>query len=95
MLVTYTTLIIANCVSFSVTGTKYLEKINFKEEGFILAHSIRGFSTGSADSIAFRPVMRQSITVERSVWQSKVAYFMADRKEEGSGDKIYSPAKFS
>jgi hypothetical protein len=34
------------------------EKINFKEEGFILTHDFRGFSLWSADTVAFRPVAR-------------------------------------
>jgi hypothetical protein len=39
--------------------TKYLRKNNLEEEGFILAHSFRGFGSWSAGSIAFRPMTRQ------------------------------------
>jgi hypothetical protein len=48
--------------------TKLSEKNNLKEEGFILAHSFRGFSPWSIGFIVFRHMARQKHHSER-IWR--------------------------
>lgn len=51
------------CQPFFIV-TKYLRKINLKENRFILTQGFRGFSSCSVDSIVSGPVARQYIMVE-------------------------------
>jgi hypothetical protein len=65
--------------------TKCLGKSIAKEEGFTLAHSVRGFRSWSIVSTASGTVVRQNIVVWTTGWR-KAAHFMAAREERDRGD---------
>jgi hypothetical protein len=64
--------------------TKCLRKSIAKEEGFTLAHSVRGFRPWSIVSTASGPVVRQNIVVRTTGWR-KAAHFMAAKEERDRG----------
>jgi hypothetical protein len=70
------------------------EKINLREEKFILAHGIRGFSPWLAGSIAFRPLARQNFMAEGCGGRKLLTAWQSGSQEwqERVGDKKY-PSK--
>jgi hypothetical protein len=77
-------------VNLLATLTKYLRK-NLREEGFLLAHSFKGFNPRSLGSIASWPVCGEAEHHGRKhvVEQSDLPYGGQQGGGEGSRDKVY------
>jgi hypothetical protein len=67
-----------------ITVTKYLRKLTYKEERFILAHVFRGFSSWSLGPIIL-DLSLSTVHHGGSAWWRRPAYLLVARKQERKG----------
>jgi hypothetical protein len=72
--------------------TKYLRKINLKEERFILVHGFRGFSVWSVDPIVSRPLTRQNIVDRTYGGANRLTSWWPGSRKESRGTSTFPKA---